>query len=234
MSLTKRSREFLAALWKLYEEQNGPVHYEDVAKAVGVSKWTAYDMLQKLAADGLVGVEYTLNRHSKTPGRSMVMFRPHEDSNEGVRAEEAGRGSRLSFTEELARIKKSLVTCLAELRGPAPQGLWQSLMEKLDRASRPAAFCGYMAVLLIACARLLGGNSLDAVGRLMQAGADAHSALVVLSGAGMGMLVVHASSEEVTGKMAGYMRRFQDHIDSLTGQERSVLFEFVKEIAGPV
>ncbi|MEW6105800.1 MAG: hypothetical protein AB1563_05490 [Bacillota bacterium] len=233
MSLTERSREFLAALRKLYEEQKGPVHYEDVAKAVGVSKWTAYDMLRKLAADGLVGVEYILNRHKRTPGRSMVMFRPNE-GREDAQAGQMKHGGHLPFGEELARIKKNLVACLSELRGSTSQGIWQGLMEKLDRASGPAAFCGYMAVLLVACTRLLGGNSLDALARLVQAGADAHSALVVFSGAIMGMLVVHpAVSREVTGKMAGYMRKFQDHIDSLSGQERSLLLEFVREIAGP-
>ncbi len=235
VSLTERGREFLAALRKLYEEQKGPVHYEAVAKALGVSKWTAYDMLRKLASDGLVGVEYILNRHSRMPGRSMVMFRPHVGS-EGTCADGSIQGSRLSFGEDLARIKESLVSSLSELRGSAaPQGIWQNLLEKLDRASRPAAFCGYMAGLLVACARLLGGNSPDAVARLMQAGADTHSALVVLSGAIMGMLVVHApGSPEVTGKMAaGYMRKFQDQIDGLSGHERSLLLEFVREIAGP-
>ncbi|MBC7082746.1 MAG: hypothetical protein H5T95_04540 [Firmicutes bacterium] len=233
MSLTERSREFLAALRKLYEEQKGPVHYEDVAKAVGVSKWTAYDMLRKLAAHGLVGVEYILNRHKRTPGRSMVMFRPNE-VREDAEAWQMKHGGHLPFGEELARIKKHVVASLPELRSSASQGIWQGLMEKLDRASGPAAFCGYMAVLLVACTRLLGGNSLDVLARLVQAGADAHSALVVFSGAIMGMLVVHPTvSQEVTGKMAGYMRKFHDHIDSLSGQERSLLLEFVREIAGP-
>ncbi|MGE5586852.1 MAG: hypothetical protein ACM3ZO_01350 [Clostridia bacterium] len=232
MGLTERKREFLAALRKLYDERKGPVHYEDVAREVGVSKWTAYDMLRNLAADGLVGVEYTLNRHARTPGRSMVVFRPdecREDTGTG-RVKHCGRPP---FGEELNGIKKNLVASLAELRGPASQGIWQGFMEKLDRTTGPAAFCGYMAVLLVACTRLLGGNSLDALARLVEAGADAHSALLVFSGAIMGMLVAHPSvSRDVTGKMAGYMRRFQDQVDSLSGQERGLLLEFVREIVG--
>lgn len=235
MRLTDRSKEFLAALRKLCHEQSGPVHYEAVAKAVGVSKWTAYDMLRKLANDGLVGAEYILNRQSRTPGRSMVMFRPADDSDRAseCRCEPAHGGSHLPFGEELFRIKRGLLSCLCELRSSAPKDLWQSLTEKLDDAKGPAAFCGYMVVLMLACARLLGGNSPDVVMQLTNITADTRSALMMFSGAIMGMLVVRApGSADLTRKIAGYMREFQDHIDSLSGQDRRRLLEFIREIAG--
>ncbi|HHY33390.1 MAG TPA: hypothetical protein GX515_10355 [Firmicutes bacterium] len=234
MGLTERKREFLEALRRLYQEQGHAVHYEDVARAVGVSKWTAYDMLRELAADGLVGVEYVLNRNVRMPGRSMIMFRPN-DPGEGAGERRPKPAGRLAFGDELALIKKNLVASLSELRGSTSQGIWQGFMEDLDRANGPAAFCGYMAVLLVACTRLLGGNSVDVLARLVQAGADAHSALLVFSGAIMGMLLVHpAVSGETTGRMAAYMRRFQEQVDRLSGQERSLLLDFVREIARPV
>jgi hypothetical protein len=230
--LTERKREFLAALCKLYDERMEPVHYEDVARELGVSKWTAYDVLRSLAAEGLVAVEYTLNRRARTPGRSMVVFRP-DTCREDLHSSLARHCGRSPFDEELDGIKNYLVACLGALGDPTSQGIWQGFMEKLDRATGPAAFCGYMAVLLVACTRLLGGNGLDALGRLVEAGADAHSALVVFSGAIIGMFVSHPCLPgDVTGKIAGYMRRFQNQVDNLSGRERCLLLEFVREILG--
>lgn len=238
MSLTDRSKEFFAALRKLCDEQSGPVHYEAVARAVGVSKWTAYDMLRKLAADGLVRVEYILNRESRTPGRSMVVFCPRypgalSDGPSSRKPESEGGGGRLVFSDELHILKRRLLNYLSELPSLAAQDSWDSFMERLDEAKGPAAFCGYMVVLLLACARFLGGDNFSAVMQLTRTTVDAHSALTLFSGAIIGMLLVRVpESTGITSKIADYLRRFQGHVDSLDGQERAVLLEFVREMAG--
>ncbi len=54
-SLTERRKQFLQKLLDLYRRTNLPVHYESVAQALGVSKWTAYDMLKALEKLGSCG-----------------------------------------------------------------------------------------------------------------------------------------------------------------------------------
>ena len=62
MRMTERSKDFLRELNRLYRNKQEPVHYEAVAKGLGVSKWTAYDMLKKLVASGLARSEYVVSR----------------------------------------------------------------------------------------------------------------------------------------------------------------------------
>ncbi len=65
-------------LLDLYRETDGAVHYALVAEHLGVSKFTAYDMLRLLEKKGYVTSEYALDEHKSGPGRSMVLFRPTE------------------------------------------------------------------------------------------------------------------------------------------------------------
>jgi Iron dependent repressor, N-terminal DNA binding domain. len=74
MALTRRRREFLSKINKLYQGTGQPVHYTTVAQALGVSKWTAYDILRELEKEDLLNVEYAVSREERNPGRSQVFF----------------------------------------------------------------------------------------------------------------------------------------------------------------
>jgi predicted transcriptional regulator len=43
MKITTRQKEFLQSLIDLYQDKGSPIHYSEVARKMGVSKWTAYD-----------------------------------------------------------------------------------------------------------------------------------------------------------------------------------------------
>jgi len=60
MKTTTRQKEFLKVLIDLYQQKASPIHYSEVAQKMGVSKWTAYDMLQLLHKEGLLEVEYLI------------------------------------------------------------------------------------------------------------------------------------------------------------------------------
>ena len=72
MELTQRKREFLEVIEQLYQKTGESVHYEDVAKELGVSKWTAYDMVQDLINAGF--------SHSPVPAPDICWPLPN-DSN---------------------------------------------------------------------------------------------------------------------------------------------------------
>ena len=77
--LTPRQRAFLDNLLELYREGRAPVHYSELAKRLGVNRFSAYDMLKVLEKKGLASASYTLRSAAAAqpgPGRSIVVFSP--------------------------------------------------------------------------------------------------------------------------------------------------------------
>ncbi len=75
MKLTKRQEAFIMNLLDLYREAQQPIHYTTLAERLGVSRFTAYDMLRVLEDKGFVASEFKLPPGSRT-GRSERVFFP--------------------------------------------------------------------------------------------------------------------------------------------------------------
>ena len=80
MKLTRRQEIFIHNLLDLCRELNGPIHYSQLAERVGVSRFTAYDMLRLLEEKGLVASGFRLPVEKPTPGRSEIVFWPTEQA----------------------------------------------------------------------------------------------------------------------------------------------------------
>src|SRR5690349_12405984 len=78
MQLTGRQRAFLSAFLDLYHQIQEPLHYSQIAKKLGVSAITAYDMLRILEKRGLVRSEYT--QHEAKRGRTSIVFLPTDEA----------------------------------------------------------------------------------------------------------------------------------------------------------
>ena len=78
MKLTRRQEIFIHRFLDLYRELNGPIHYSLLAERVGVSPFTAYDMLRLLEEKGYVSSEYRTDSEKPSVGRSEVVFLPTE------------------------------------------------------------------------------------------------------------------------------------------------------------
>lgn len=78
MKLTRRQEEFIANLIELSEKFEGPIHYSLLAERLGVSPFTAYDMLCLLEEKGLVTSEYQLAVDKNGPGRTERLFHPSQ------------------------------------------------------------------------------------------------------------------------------------------------------------
>lgn len=78
MKLTHRQETFIHHLLDLYHELNGPIHYSALAERIGVSPFTAYDMLRLFEEKGLVTSQYRLDSDKPVVGRSEIVFLPTE------------------------------------------------------------------------------------------------------------------------------------------------------------
>ena len=108
MKLTRRQEIFIHRLLDLYWELNRPIHYSLLAERVGVSPFTAYDMLRLLEEKGYVTSEYRIGFEKPTVGRSEVVFVPTELARR--RIEELANGADLGDWDSarsriLARIR---------------------------------------------------------------------------------------------------------------------------------
>ncbi len=74
MKLTRRQEEFIENLVDLNQEYNGPVHYSQLAERLGVSPFTAYDMLCMLEEKGAVASKFQLASDKSGPGRAERFF----------------------------------------------------------------------------------------------------------------------------------------------------------------
>ena len=78
MKITRRQEEFINKLLELHQETEGPIHYSLLAERLGVSPFTAYDMLCLLEEKGVVISEYQLASNKSGPGRAERVFYPTE------------------------------------------------------------------------------------------------------------------------------------------------------------
>jgi DNA-binding Lrp family transcriptional regulator len=78
MKLTRRQEQFIENLIDLSHELDGPIHYSMLADRLGVSPFTAYDMLRLLEEKGLVTSEYQVAEGKSGPGRAERLFCPVE------------------------------------------------------------------------------------------------------------------------------------------------------------
>ncbi|HNW84346.1 MAG: hypothetical protein ABFC79_01835 [Candidatus Cryosericum sp.] len=157
-SATARQKEFIASLEQLCSSAGGPVSYEDVAADMGVSKWTAYDILRKLYDSGLVEMEHEVRT---TRGRARLLFAPAPrlagDRQEHAQGED-GTAIRQWVTD---RVKQY-----------ARYGIARSInvvVRRLERERNPLQIILYTTVLVLVFAEVFSvdvGRVLDVRGLL--------------------------------------------------------------------
>ncbi|HHY47012.1 MAG TPA: hypothetical protein GX506_06910 [Firmicutes bacterium] len=234
MGVSERAREFLQALTRLYDDRREPVHYEDVAKVVGVSKWTAYDMLKKLAREGLVRTQYVINNGGGYPGRSMVVFAPDEGAR---RAEfKPGKGTKSADSsspdsdESWGELRRRLTSILRDLESSGSWASLRRLIEQLNCIERPFTFCAYTVVSLLGCARLLGTDGVRAVSHLLSMVAEPGPGLTVLAGGVLGLLLMQATRNlDAERLLASCIEKFHRYVNRMSNEDRKLLFDFVRE-----
>ncbi len=140
--LTNRRVEFLETLTKLYDAKGEPVHYTDVARAMKISKWTAYDILKELEKGDFVKTEYYLGEE-KSQGRSTLRFLPTEKAYEIFKK---------ANKDEWNSLKNTLIK---KVKNSKPNSL-EEIVNEMFQASKPIEFCAYAITAFLLKLRMAG------------------------------------------------------------------------------
>ncbi|WP_338833858.1 hypothetical protein MHLNE_02330 [Moorella humiferrea] len=216
--LTRRRTQFLERIKEIYQETGEPVHYITVAEALGVSKWTAYDILQELEKDGFLERKYVVNSNEKTPGRSMIMFVPTPLA--------AGEGNfAVDWQEARARLLETVGNLLPREAGRVAR----ELLEEIPGKAHPVITCAYTLTVLLVYLKSLGEKALQLVRGALKNARRPEAGLLLATGTGLGLAANMGPQGSLAGQLAAYLSRLQEQIEALNGGEHKLLLEFLHE-----
>lgn len=219
--MTERRKQFLEKLVDLFRRTNLPVHYESVARALGVSKWTAYDMLIALEQLGYLRRDYALNRGEG--GRSLIVFSPTPE------AEKLFADARRNPPEpdEWDTVRAQVGDLLVRLKEMRPGEAVEKLLRNLPRVESRVAFCAHLLGVLAVYVRGLGERTRHLVERLMAAAApEAEKRLSIFVGVVTGT-VIQTLSQNLSGELVDLAGRFLQYLRDLDPREQEMLNRFL-------
>lgn len=225
MTLTQRRKEFLIKIKQLYEKNNAPVHYITVAEKLGVSKWSAYEMLKELEKKGFLAAKYIVDQEKKNPGRSMVFFIPTKITEEVLSKKEQLSNQ----LEEWHRTKEYLLQMFKNLEKPGPQKAIDELLEKMSAIEMPIILSAYIITFLIVCLKIFSSKSIQFIKKHVLFTSKPEIALSMFAGAVLGNILKTAANFNLIDQLTAYIKQFQNSIDEINFQEKTLLMDFLKE-----
>lgn len=226
MRITRRRIDFLKKIKQLYEATNLPVHYARVAELLGVSKWSAYEMLKTLEKEGFLASQYEVNQGEKFPGRAMVLFAPTRLADLVLSGKDLEEKAPL---KEWRQVKERLLSLYEELKMTNPKELIEQLMAELPGLERPLIFSAYMIALLIAQLQTLSEKSLGLVKNVVLGAAKTETGLAMFAGVAMGSMLKTATQFPLLSQIVSHLDRFQDNLAELNQSEQALLMDFLEE-----
>ncbi|MBC7105045.1 MAG: hypothetical protein H5T97_03820 [Firmicutes bacterium] len=215
MALTPRRREFLTKLKALCRFRGSAVPYGAVAEALGISKWTAYDMVQALEREGYVRREYALER---VPGRSRLLVAPTAKAEEFAAGEEA--------REEWQHWRARLLGALGRARAGERSVGWE---DEARDSSSPLIACAVLITALLMELQNLNRRGQELLREIVSLAPRPEMGLSLVAGTTLGSIVERAADRAVIRRMAEYVRRFQEQLAEISTTERRLLVDFVNE-----
>jgi len=222
VTMSKRRFQFLDQLVEMYQKTRLPIHYEALAKAVGVSKWTAYDMLKQIEKSGYVTRSYETNPNET--GRSQVVFAPTAKAAELFRQQ---RQSELPAErwDETVREIRHLLDSMGQM---SIQELMGKMLEEIPGKRSNLEFCGYIVGMLLAYLKQLGGKTESVIRALIRKTSGHHAGLLMFVGTVLGT-AIQTVNEELGSEIAELVGEYVELLDGLSGGEQTLLSELVRE-----
>ena len=226
MQLTQRQSDFLRKLLDLYHDAQQPIHYSQVATALGVNRFSAYDMLKLLEHKGYVTSQYVLGPSRNGPGRSSIAFLPTPKARAAVRL----LGWRPSRNAEWQVVRERILTQLRDCRANEDD-LLKELLARISEVKSPVEYGAETATALIlnlhAIKRKAADlNPLKALPALAPSG---HLGLGALAGLSIGSALAQGRDRVVLERLLTLTKLFQAHLSTLSEEHLRNLSELVDD-----
>ncbi|MDH7577746.1 MAG: hypothetical protein QHH75_07940 [Bacillota bacterium] len=233
MLLTDRQREFLSHIFDHYLKHKSPVHYTAVAQWLGVSKWTAYDMLKRLGQDGYLAPHYAVNEKGN-PGRSLLFYVPTPKL-----ARLLGRGEEHQQENWLAW-KKRILASLEKLREAGSHkgnALVDELTALLPEAEGPTMYCACLLAVFVAYLKTVNEQGMRLVRQVMNLITKPDQRLSLLSGTIVGIVSKDSQDSQAAeppgekeGGMAGFIDKFHQYLARIDLKQHRLLATFLDDL----
>jgi len=240
MNITERQKEFLQSLIGLYQEKDTPIHYSEVARKMGVSKWTAYDMLQLLRKEGFLEVEYLIPKSDsyrwEKLGRSTITFFP---TKKGYTVSNLPQRNLPAKASELNKLKKDIIQKFEEIKGKFNL---KDLFKEVLETKSPLIFCACVLLILILLIKKIteGIAEIKLLSQVIPPDATStyiELALIVFVGMCFGVLTKYINTipKYITGpnnnldEYADYIQTYNQYVSQMDKDEQKSLLDFLKE-----
>lgn len=218
--LTNRRKQFLEKIKELHLRTGEPVHYVDLADALGVSKWTAYDFVKALAKDGFVRFEYMKPEGTSQVGRARLGVMPNDCTDQ---LHESG--------EDVTAVKSSLLAMIAD---ETVLGKKTSILELVQRSQHVKSRELTFIYLLVATLILLQKHSQAAAIAWLNSLVGAASTELALGGAlGLALgLILNSPNlrdrvdREVCEALKRRITTLQNVVANFTEKEKNSILNF--------
>jgi len=222
VAITRRRLDFLKIIKQEYESTGLPVHYVRVAELMGISKWSAYEMLKTLEKEGFVSSQYEVNHGEKYPGRAMVLFVPSGQSDvalAGTPVEE--------LLGEWSQIKERLLSFCEDVKKGNSKEMMKELVAELAGIGNPMISSAYVITILISQLQTLSDRSVGLIKKLVADTVSPESGLAMFAGAIVGSMPKITSRVQPVSLLLNYLSGFQKNLAVLNRAEQAMLMEFL-------
>lgn len=235
MKLTRRQEEFITNLIDLSTEVNGPIHYSILAERLGVSPFTAYDMLCVLEEKGMVTSEYHLAEGKSGPGRAERLFCPAMSIAE--QTQDIYKYNGLANLDK-AELKKFMMEKIR--RGDFPrEDVARELLARIPPDESPEIrYCLEVTTVIALRLRARAGQQilLSYLPRILPADeADLQANLTLLCGFAFGLLVQEENTDHEWSRMLlEHVQEVQKIIIHMTTEEHKQLADKLVSVFSPL
>lgn len=222
MSLTKRRLQFLQKLVDLYQKTNLPIHYEALAKAIGVSKWTAYDMLKEIEKLGFISRSYEVN--SKETGRSQVVFIPTAQASALFDQPRSEAIDLLDWDATMEHISRLLL----HLKNSDVNEALQMMIAEVAKTTTRINFCAYIIGLLLMYLKKLGDKTVMLIRNIVNKAQSKQTGMTLFVGTTLGT-AIQSLNEELGVEITELVGQFLRSLSDLSNEEQRMLSHFLDE-----
>jgi len=228
LQLTRRQQEFLGRFLDIYRELDGPIHYVEVARRLGIGRVTAYEMLRLLEERGLVRSEFHLPEGKRGPGRAIVLFSPTPKAEQVLRELAEGAADQ----EDWEQIKAHVLDQLRRGKAAGYESLLNDLLARLPERNTPLLYMAEMTTAFLLALRtyLEGSRGQVIKERLKRIGLPGEIGLSALAGMGMVISLMEHVNRRIATFLLGESERYQRLCAELTDENRRRLRNPAQEV----